>query len=216
MQFSILNHHVRPCIPKGVENTRFIGNQEHAMMSGQHCGLSSYHLGEHGVFCAVQWLTKNVTQSRTGNGDEGFIAPGFSFGASGGNPMMPTHGTFAGDDTYGASCRTQTNPTPSSDCNMFDENAPAWTILSGYWDGFTNVPGCIYYKDSELANTQDHRAAGAYACPFPIRRLTIHSPIDQGVMKLSGPGFDGVAPNPYSPVLGTIIDCPTVVKTKAP
>jgi hypothetical protein len=135
----------------GIENTRFL--TPGTMMSGQHCGLVSYNLGQHGAFCAAQYITKNVTLA-PGDGN-GFSSPGLSFGASGGNPMMPTHSTMAGDDTFGVSCRTPDSPIPSADCNMHDPDAPPWSIISGYWTGFTNVAGCMYFGPGQLDSTAE-------------------------------------------------------------
>ena len=174
----------------GIENVRFVQSYGALMMSGQHCGLESYHFGQHGVWCAAQYITKNVTGA--------FREGAFSFGASGGNPLMPTHSSMAGDDTFAIACRSPEAPIPTAECTNTITGAPAWTLVSGFMNGFTNVRGCVFYP-SGLAGG-DFASAGVYACPFPVRRLVIHSG-EQGMMKLSGPGYD-VQPNQYYPVFG--------------
>ena len=179
----------------GVENVRFLGDGGGPrIMSGQHCGLPGYFYGQHGVMCAAQYVLQNVSFS------DATKQNAIEFGASGGNPVQPTFATMKGDDSLGMSCRAPSSPIPSAECMAANKNPPTWTLVSGYLDGFTNVAGCLYYKTGVLGGG-DNKRHGAFACPFPVRRMTLYSD-DQGEVKLSGPGYSGVVPNPHFPVFG--------------
>lgn len=166
----------------GIENSRFIGSNG-AVSSGQHCGLTGYHYGTHMPLCAVQYVAKNVTWGpNTGNR--------IKFGDSGGNPVLPTFHSLPGDDSFQLTSQDPSNP-----------NAPAWSIVSGYLNGFQKVQGCKFHERNEGSHKLTYADQGAYACPFKIRRLTIWSP-DQGEVRIVGPGYTGVKVNHYFPTFG--------------
>ena len=93
------------------------------MCAGQHCGLSGHNFGTQGTSCAVHYVVKNCSFDRI-IGRKGHI----QFGASGGNPVMPTFHTPAGDDSF----RLQQGVA----------NPMQMSLVSGHLDGFKKLAGC--------------------------------------------------------------------------
>ena len=98
-----------------LRNVTFLGGPVGlaALAAGQHCGLAAHNGGVPGSLCNVQYLLQSVDFSRLDP-----IARRVAFGASGGNPIVPT---FSSRDGSLGGVRS---------------------LVSPFLNGFAAIPGC--------------------------------------------------------------------------
>eukprot|EP00937_MAST-01D_sp_MAST-1D-sp2_P000340 g340.t1 len=166
-----------------LENVSYFGGPVGvALAAGQHCGLAGHNGGQHGSLCNVMYLLRRVSFEGLDGYSAARSALGFrgaastarlvQFGASGGNPIMPT---FMTDDP--------------SDMSL----GGARTLISRHLDGFASIRGC--------EATTGNGWGGATACAQNIsfRNLKIWSARNQSSamqpVRLMGPGYHSGTPN---------------------
>ena len=115
------------------ENVRMLGGQS-GFHSGQHCGLASHNGGRHGALCAAQYVYKNVSFAGVTNAVKRY----FYYGASGGNPVIPTVSVLDSDGSLGLVARGGGGgggggtPTPSPMGGGGGDGSPPFP--SGPWE----------------------------------------------------------------------------------
>ena len=198
-----------------VENTRFIGNQG-GMASGQHCGLASFNHGRHGSLCAAQYVYKNVSFAQvTSGGTKSY----FAYGASGGNPTMPTLSQLDGDNSLElvASDFVEFPPFPSGPFVLVQEDpflfespeswgcgsvctgsAPYYGCNSGFAFGVClRGGGCAYpaWADARDSDTRDSDYYCCFKCTAQV--VEFEAPVSAQYLKLRSLGEGGYGTSIY-------------------